>query len=220
MTFQEIIQRLREKDQRVTQCFFFWDGPSLQRIEAVRRMDPVAAARMKRPVCASCRPALLSVLHKLYGSDHFDYDEMVSDFYYDLIIKDKLAEIREPEALMGWIVTAAYYFFLHKKKGEDKLLENSSPIPLNHGEEILEDDSRAQARARVAEILAAMPNRVYARLLDEVVLEVGQYQGREKAALLKRKAEQLDIPIDNLYVKISLAKKQFKQTALKLNRNL
>lgn len=217
MTFQEIIQRLREKDQRVTQCFFWWDGPSLQRIEAVRRTDPVAAARMQRPVCASCRPALLSVLHKLYGSDHFDYDEKVSDFYYYLMTGDKLADIKEPEALMGWIVTSAYYFFLHKKKGEDKLLENKDTTPLDNETDIVEDDSRAQARSMVAEVLAAMPNRIYARLLDEVVLEVGQYQGREKAALLKRKSEELGIPIDNLYVKISLAKKQFKQTALKLN---
>ena len=55
------------------------------------------------------------------------------------------------------------------------------------------------------------------KILDEVTLEVSQYSGRLKSELLKRKAEELGIPKDNLYVKISLAKKQFKETARKLN---
>ena len=47
MTFEEIIQRLRERDDRVTRCFFFWDGPTLQHIEEVRKTDPMMAARMR-----------------------------------------------------------------------------------------------------------------------------------------------------------------------------
>lgn len=218
MTFFEIIQALREKDERVTSCFFFWDGPTLQRIDTLRRSDPVAAAKLRRPVCNTCRPALLSVLHKLYGDTPFDYQERVSAFYFYLIKNDKLASITEPEALMGWIVRAAYYFFLAEKKSNDKLLENDDVESLNNvGEDIEEDDSRARSREIVADVLAAMPNRVYAKILEEVVLEVGQYSGRQKIELLKRKSEEMGIPIDNLYVKISLAKKQFKQTALKLN---
>ena len=68
------------------------------------------------------------------------------------------------------------------------------------------------------EVLSAMPNRTYARILDEVTLEAGQYRGREKAEKVRQLSERLGIPIDNLYVKISLAKKQFKDTAGKLNR--
>lgn len=218
MTFSEIIQALRQKDERVTQCFFFWDGPTLQRIEALRRTDPIAAARLKRPVCNTCRPALLSVLHKLYGGAPFDYNERVSALYFYLIKDDKLASISEPNALMGWIVRTAYFFFLSEKKSSDKLLENNDVESLNNvREDIEEDDSRDKSREIVTDVLAAMPNRVYAKILEDVVLEVGQYSGREKIDLLKRKSEEMGIPIDNLYVKISLAKKQFKQTALKLN---
>ena len=218
MTFEEIIDKIRNRDERVTRCFFFWDGPSLQRIEAVRRTDPVAAAKMRRPVCNSCRPALLAVLHKLYGNNHFDYDELVSDFYFYLIKDDKLATIKDPNALMGWIVSSAYYFFLHDKIKGDKVLENTPVDSLNDvGEDLEEDDSRSKSRELVSEVIAAMPNKVYARILEEVVLEVGQYKGKEKSELLKRKAEEFGIPVDNLYVKISLAKKQFKQTALKFN---
>jgi len=218
MTFEEIIDRIRKRDERVTRCFFFWDGPSLQRIEAVRRTDPVAAAKMRRPICNSCRPALLTVLHKLYGSSHFDYDELVSDYYYYLIKDDKLASIKDPDALMGWIVSSAYYFFLHEKIKGDQILENTPVDSLSDvGRDFEEDDSRSKSREIVSEVIAAMPNKVYARILEEVVLEVGQYKGREKSELLKRKADEFGIPLDNLYVKISLAKKQFKQTALKFN---
>ena len=218
MTFEEIIDKIRNRDERVTRCFFFWDGPSLQRIEAVRRTDPVAAAKMRRPVCNSCRPALLAVLHKLYGNNHFDYDELVSDVYFYLIKDDKLATVKDPNALMGWIVSSAYYFFLHEKIKGDKVLENTPVDSLNDvGEDLEEDDSRSKSRELVSEVIAAMPNKVYARILEEVVLEVGQYKGREKSELFKRKAEEFGIPVDNLYVKISLAKKQFKQTALKFN---
>lgn len=218
MTFSEIIQALRQKDERVTSCFFFWDGPTLQRIDALRRSDPVAAAKLRRPVCNTCRPALLSVLHKLYGDTPFDYQERVSAFYFYLIKDDKLASIAEPEALMGWIVRTAYYFFLAEKKSNDKVLENDDVESLNNvREDIAEDDSRSKSRELVEDVIAAMPNRVYAKLLEDVVLEVGQYRGKEKIDLLKRKSEEMGIPIDNLYVKISLAKKQFKQTALKLN---
>lgn len=217
MTFEEIILRLRQRDDRVTQCFFFWDGPSLARIEEVRRTDPAKASRMPRPVCNSCKPGLLSVLHRIYGEAGFDYNTLVSDFYFYLIKDDKLASIKEPDALMGWIVRTAYYFFLHGKIGADKELENVSIDTLNNaGKDIEEDKTVADIREKVEEILSAMPNRTYAKILDEITLEVGQYQGRQKSELLKKKADEFGIPVDNLYVKISLAKKQFKETARKL----
>lgn len=217
MTFEEIIQRLRERDNRVTQCFFFWDGPTLQHIEEIRRIDPIKAAQMKKPVCNTCKPGLLKVLHTLYGTEHYDYEELVSDFYFYLIQDDKLATIQEPKALMGWIVRTAYYFFLHEKIKKDKVLENTPVESLNTvSVDIEADESAATTRDFVREVLDAMPNRTYARILDEVTLEVGQYKGKEKAEKMRQLAERLDIPIDNLYVKISLAKKQFKETAKRI----
>ena len=218
MTFEEIILHLRQRDERVTMCFFFWDGPTLQRIEEIRRTDPIRAAKLAKPVCHTCRPGLLKVLHTLYGSCHFDYDEKVSDFYMYLIKDDKLASIQDPSALMGWIVKTAYYFFLHEKIKNDKLLENTDSESLSNVKVDIEEDQTAAAnRDFVREVLAAMPNRVYAQILDEVTLEVGQYKGQEKSRKMAEMAEKLQIPIDNLYVKVSLAKKQFKETAKRLN---
>lgn len=214
MTFEDIIQNLINRDNRVTQCFFFWDGPTLQHVDEVRKTDPIKAASMRRPICNTCRPALLKVLHELYGDAHFNYDELVSDFYFYLINDDKLSSIQNPKALMGWIVRTAYYFFLSKKNKENKLLEKMPVDSLNNvSVDIEADESVADTRNFVREVLEAMPNRTYAKILDEVTLEVGQYKGREKSEKMRQLAERLDIPIDNLYVKISLAKKQFKETA-------
>ena len=218
MTFEEIIDGLRRKDDRVTRCFFFWEGPTMQQIEEIRRTDPLKAARLPKPVCNTCRPGLLKVLYQLYDGKPFDYDSLVTDFYLYLMEGDKLASINDPRALMGWIVRSAYFFFLHEKKKVDKSLENTPVDSLNDVHADIEADERASsARALVEEVLRAMPNRTYAKILDEVTLEVGQYKGREKAEMLRRLADRLEIPVDNLYVKISLAKKQFKETAKKLN---
>lgn len=218
MTFEEIILHLRAKDERVTRCFFFWKGPTMQQIEEIRRKDPMRAARLPKPVCNTCRPGLLKVLYQLYGGKPFDYDNLITDFYLYLMEGDKLSSINEPDALMGWIVTTAYYFFLRDKKNRDKELENEDIESLNDvHEEIEADEGASSARTLVEEVLKAMPNRTYAKILDEVTLEVGQFKGKEKADKMRLLAERLEIPIDNLYVKISLAKKQFKETAKKLN---
>ncbi|MBQ9463121.1 MAG: hypothetical protein IJU68_05625 [Bacteroidales bacterium] len=218
MTFAEIIQKLRERDERVTRCFFFWEGPTMERILELRRTDPARAVGLRAPVCNTCRPALLKVLHTLYGTAHFDYNEKVSDFWFYLLKDDKLASIKQPDALMGWIVSTAYYFFLHEKVMADKSARDTDSVSLsNMGDDVEDDRDRAGVRDFVQQVLDAMPNRTYAQILDEVTLEVGQYKGKEKAEKMRTFAEKLAIPIDNLYVKVSLAKKQFKETALKLS---
>jgi hypothetical protein len=122
---------------------------------------------------------------------------------------------------MGWIVTTAYYFFLKEKIKQDKLLENEGTESLSDVKvDIEEDESATNVREYVQEVLAAMPNRAYAKILDEVTLEVGQYKGQAKAEKMRELSTKMGIPIDNLYVKISLAKKQFKDTALKMQKRL
>lgn len=217
MTFEEIIKKLRDRDDKVTRCFFFWEGPTLERIEEIRRTNPQKAALMPKPVCNTCRPVLLKILHELYGTNHFDYEERVSNFYFYLISGDKLASIKDSRALIGWIARAAYYFFLHEKQKESMVLENTPVESLNIAtDDIEEDDSASKRREFVREVLSLMPNRLYAKILDEVTLEVGQYRGREKTEKTAQLAEKLGIPIDNLYTYINRAKAQFKKTALKL----
>lgn len=218
MTFEEIIQALIARDERVTSCFFFGDGPTLEHIEEVRRGNPTRALKMRRPICHTCRPALLKVLHRLYGGNTFNYEEHVSEFYLYLMTGDKLKSIKKPDALMGWIVRTAYYFFLHEKIRKDSVLENVDTDSLSIIRVDVEDDeSPKEIRAFVKRVLDNMPHREYAMILDEVTLEVGQYKGKEKSEKMRVIAKRLSIPIDNLYVKVSLAKKQFKETAKKIS---
>ena len=177
MRYEEIINKIREKDEKVTHCFFFWTGPTIKHIEELRRTDPAKASRLPRPVCDTCRPGLLRVLHNLYGSGGFDYTEKVTEFYYHLIKDDKLASISDPDRLMGWIVTTAFNFFRKEKIKNNELLENPSADSLiAKGYDMEEDDMRSKTRDFVTEVLAAMPNRTYARLLDEAALEIAQYK--------------------------------------------
>lgn len=215
MTFEEIIRRIRERDEQVTRCFFFWDGPTQQYIDNIRRADPQKAARLRRPVCNTCRPGLLSVLHKLSDGEPFDYEEKVTSFYLYIMKDDKLASIKSPDALMSWIVQTAFYFFLREKYKDQA--ENRSKNDIKElDDELMEDLSSAETRQFVKEVLDAMPNRSYASILDEVSLEAAQFTGHQKADVIRRKAAEYGISVDNLYVKISLAKKQFRKTAEKL----
>lgn len=210
MTFEEIIRRIRERDEEVTRCFFFWDGPTQQYINNLRRKDPKRAASLRWPVCCTCRPGLLRVLRRVSGGEPFDYVEKVTYFYCYLMEDDKLSSIQNPDALMGWIVRTAFFFFLNEKRNR-KVSRDVDSIVLE--EDDMEDVSTAEIRDFVGEVLEAMPNRFYARILDEVTLEAAQYSGQDKAEVIRRKAEEYGISVENLYVKISLAKKQFRKTA-------
>lgn len=214
MKFEEIIAGIRARDEKVTQCFFFWEGHTQQHIDQLRRTDPQAAARLRRPVCNTCRPGILSVLHRLYGDEPFDYKERVTSFYLYLMDGDKLSGIKDPQALMGWMVSTAYFYFLREKRKEESLQKSNSSEPLEKiAQDIEYDLGKSETRAFVRQVLEKMPNRNYARLLDEVALEAAQYSGQEKAEVIRKKAGDFGFSVDTLYVKLSLAKKQFRKTA-------
>lgn len=228
MDFSEIIQNLIARDERVTRCFFFWDGPTLDRIEEIRRKNPQEAAKMPRPICNTCRPLLLRTLNTVFDGKPFDYDELVTDFYC-YIIEDRdgsgclLTRIHNPNALMGWVARTAYRFFLDLKIKRDKvtrtekrgdMLDNRKVDPPFYKEEELAiDTDREDTRDFVKEVLAKMPNREYAQFIDDVVLEYEQYTGQERIIKRRRLAEKCNMTTANFDMKVSRAKQQFIKTA-------
>lgn len=217
MDFKELISRLQGKDEAVTRCFFFWDGPTLERIEEIRLTDPERAAQLPRPVCATAKPVLLKTLCRVYGPGNFDYLDLVTDLYHHIMVTDVLSKLSEPSKLMGYLAVVAYHYWLGEKKKSDQLLENPSADTLFEKGHDIEDNSDKLERKRfVQEVLAAMPNRSYARLLDDDVLEISGLSGAEKAERTRQAAQRLGIPVEHLYVRVSLAKKQFKATALRI----
>lgn len=216
MTFAEIIEQLRSHNNEVHKCFFFWDGPSMERIEQIRRTDPIKAMKLKRPICATCRPVLLKVLHSIYGKEHFDYEDLVSDFVCYLILDDKLSQIRDPRALMVWIAKTAKHYFLAQRVSISKQSKMTpDTIDLNKMD-VEEDTTRSEKREFVESVLAAMPNRAFAKLLDDVGLDLYQYQGEQEKELRKLKAEEQGISIDCLNMRLSRARVMFMEAAIKL----
>ena len=228
MDFSEIIQKLIARDERVTRCFFFWDGPTLERIEEIRRNNPQEAAQMPRPICNTCRPLLLRTLNTVFDGKPFDYDELVTDFYY-YIIEDRkgsgclLTRIDNPKALMGWIATTALRFFRDLKIKRDKVTRTEMPgdmldnrkvdPPFNEEEEIAVDTDREDIRDFVKDVLTMMPNQEYAQFIDDVVLEYEQYTGHERIIKRKQLAEKCNMSTANFDMKVSRAKQQFIKTA-------
>lgn len=231
MEFSEIIKRLIERDERVTQCFFFWDGPTLERTEEIRRRNPQEAAKMPKPICNTCRPLLLRTLNKVFDGNPFDYNELVNDFYIYLFNERNgrgclLTDIRDPNTLMGWMATTAFRFFLNLKISRDNvtrleisgdMLDNTRVDPLSDEVEgIVVDTEREDSQNNVKAVLAEMPNKEYAQFIDDVVLEYEQYQGQERSNKRKELAERTKMTTANFDMKVSRAKRQFKETAYKL----
>lgn len=225
MGFKEIIEKLIARDNAVVDCFFFWEGPTLEHIKEVSRTDPVKAAQMKRPVCETCRPLLLRILHDLYGAKGFNYRDMISLFYLYLVEKKEkdnkcpLETIEQPEALMGWIATTAYYYFLGQKKKIDKARVIAPQDPLIVIADIVDDTNLEEIRTFVDAVIKAMPNRKYADIIDNVVLELAQYSGKQRIDKKKELTKEYNKTPGAMDVIIFSAKKQFRETALRIQNN-
>ena len=183
---------------------------------------------MPRPICNTCRPLLLRTLNTVFDGKPFDYDELVTDFYY-YIIEDRkgsgclLTRIDNPKALMGWIATTALRFFRDLKIKRDKVTRTEMSgdmldkrkvdTPFNEEEEIAVETDREDIRDFVKEVLTMMPNQEYAQFIDDVVLEYEQYTGHERIIKRKQLAEKCNMITANFDMKVSRAKQQFIKTA-------
>ena len=111
MTYSEIVQKLLEGDQEVTKCFFYYDGKTLEEIRDLKRTDPEAAKKIKKPVCASFYRLFVNILYKLHEPSNFSYKHWVSALYFYLVAEGKLRDIKDPQALEDWLKKTATGFF-------------------------------------------------------------------------------------------------------------
>lgn len=209
---EEVIRRLRAKDERVTKCFFFWKGPVLKKVEKIG--GSIVKIWDREPICDPCRPALLTTLHSIYSSYRFSYEEKVSDLYMDLIPNDRFATIEKPAALIGWTCTVARNFFRRNKKKEDELASQQISLDSPSGAYLDKavDIDTEEIRQVITEVLAAMPNHRYSQILNDVTLECLQYKGKEKTETRKRLAQQLNYSVSTLSVVEKRAKDMFRAT--------
>ena len=218
MSFAEIIQRLVNRDPAVTECFFFWEGLTIDQIEEIRRKDPERATKMKRPVCNTCRPALLRILSRLYNGGTFDYREKVNELYLYMMEDNKLAQIKDPACLMAWIATTARNFFLKRRgkemENDSNLLDNDNDITLKGERCDTESDKKKEVRQLVSDTLAIMPNKTDVKIL-EAAMDFLQYSKAEKIAKKKEVIARLGMSEASFNMAYSRAKRNFKKIALK-----
>lgn len=144
MTDLEIIQRLIDRDNRVTEQFFY----------------------------VKCRP-LLTAIMRLVFSYPVEYDEMVSELYGYLMEDDciKLRQFQYRSTVYQWLKVVATRFFIRRC---DSLIENTSKESLyeRHDDDVMVDTTQAVAqKIDVARLLALMENQCYADVLRHLILQ-------------------------------------------------
>lgn len=143
MTDREIIQALLDRDNRVTERFFF----------------------------VECRPLFSAIMHFVFKHP-VDYDEMVNELYDYLMDDDgaKLRRFQYRSSLYQWMKVVASRFFIGHR---DRMIGNvSKELPYEKEIDTMVDTaSRVADRIDVRRLLDMMDNRRYAEVIRRLMLE-------------------------------------------------
>lgn len=145
MTDQEIIQGLINRDNRITQDFFF----------------------------VKCRPLIISIIKYVF-SYPVDYDELINELYIYLIDNDckKLKEFQFRSTVFMWLKVVAIRFFIRKR---DQVIDITSGMsPYNtppKDDDMYNPEDRINARMDLTRLLEYMRNERYVYVIHKLVLE-------------------------------------------------
>lgn len=144
MTDKEIITKLIERDNRVTQKFFF----------------------------EYCKPIFNSIIHKIFNYE-VDYNEFVNELYIYLMDKDakrlKDLKLESEFSLKSWLIITTTRFFIKKR---NRLIEDKSQEPLYEEtyDNMVSEITIANS-IDIERLLSAMPNERYAYVIRKLILE-------------------------------------------------
>ena len=178
MTDKEIIQGLIDRDNDVTEEFFF----------------------------VKCRPLFLDIIKRVFD-DEVDYDEFVNELYIYLMENDahRLRTFNFDSSLYGWLKMVAIHFFF-RKINQGKLIDNKSKEPpTRKKEDCMIQDFFEMSIEDLKRLLAALPNRRYAFVLEKLIIED---MAPEKLA------DEMGVTVTNLYNIKKRAIEQLTQVAL------
>ena len=143
MTDQQIIQGLIDKDNGVTEYFFF----------------------------EKCQPLFKSIIRYVF-SYKVDYDEFVNELYHDLMKDDgyKLRQFDYRSTLMQWLKIVAIRYFIRKR---DEVIEDVSKDHLYNEKKDQPDESenRNASRMDIERLFSLMDNKRYVFVLQKLVLQ-------------------------------------------------
>lgn len=141
MTDQEIIKGLIDRDNGVTEEFFF----------------------------VRCRPLFLSIIRKVFDYE-VEYDEFVNELYLYLMEDDakKLRDFEYRSSIYQWLKVLAIRFFIKKRS---KMLDNSTQETLYSEQIIQTTDEKdSSAKVDLQRLFSLMPNQRYALVIQRLVL--------------------------------------------------
>ena len=142
MTDQEIIQGLIERDNRVTEEFFF----------------------------VRCRPLFLSIICKVFNYE-VEYDELVNELYIYMMEDDakKLRDFEYRSTIYQWFKTVAIHFFL--KKRDELIGKGGEESPYKGESEPATDDKANSARNDLQRLFSLMPNKRYVYVIQRLMID-------------------------------------------------
>lgn len=160
MTDQEIIQGLIDRNERITQDFFF------------RR----------------CQPLIFALISKFYPQGA-DYDELVNELYLHLMENDarRLRQWEGRSSIYQWLKMVARNFFLDKINRERVIETETDKRLLNKANDYATADNSAnEAVMDVAAILDLIENDNYRLVLQKHVIEGMSFDDLEKVTGIKK----------------------------------
>ena len=182
MSDQQIIEALIARDNAITQEFFF----------------------------ERCRSLFYAIINKVFDYK-VDYDEFVNELYIYLMENDatRLKQFEGRSSLYQWLKVTATHFWVKQRR---RMIENTTHEPLYGWEEENNDSlavapscSNAIASLDVENLLETMPNKRYAHVLRQLLLN--ELSPEELSA-------EMHITTDNLYNIKRRAMMQLMQVAL------
>lgn len=141
MTDQEIIQGLIERDDKVTNEFFF----------------------------EKCRPLFRNIINFVFSYE-VDYDEFVNELYVYLMENDaqKLRNFEYRSSVYMWLKVLAIRYFI-KKRG--RMIDVNPQTPPYDGPKLTTDDEDEAAKSDVGRLFKQMPSQRYAYVIKKLVIE-------------------------------------------------
>ena len=142
MTDQELIQGLINRDNRVTEEFFF----------------------------VQCRPLFIRIMQNVFDYN-VEYDEMVNELYVYLMEDDanKLRQFQYRSSVYQWLKILAIRFFIKKRA---KMIDGKNQeTPYDGCNQIVATESDTSANGDLERLFEAMPNKRFVHVIRRLILE-------------------------------------------------
>ena len=144
MSDREIVDKRIERDNKVTDEFFF----------------------------TRCRPLFISIIRSVF-SYPVDFDEFVNEFYVHLMENDalRLRQFQGRSSVFQWIKVVAIRFFIARR---DNMIEDTSKESLLDcagNQETVDYEKKTSAVMDIRTLLLKLPNKRYAYVIKRLILD-------------------------------------------------